>query len=270
MKKNYLPPTLPLEKHVSKVKNHVVKYLDKSKLNNIIIAVSGGIDSATSLYLLKKSLDISSIFVVHMYYFENSKEEFYKTIDGLNINSKNILLYSIKKSVDKIAQELGINKKSSKSSPQENLRRGNIMARTRMIYLYDLAKKHKALVCGTENKSEYYLGYFTRYGDQASDIEIINYLYKTQVFELAKALKVPKSIINKKPSADLWSGQSDEAELGFSYEKADQIIYLHFEKGLSAKEIEKMGFSSSDIKKILDRVYSNNFKHKVPYFISNE
>ena len=98
----------------------------------------------------------------------------------------------------------------------DRVRRGNVMARVRMIYLYDLAKKHTALVLGTENKTEYFLGYFTRYGDEAADIEPIRSLYKTQVQQLGQYFQLPASILNKAPSAGLWSNQTDEQEFGFS------------------------------------------------------
>src|SRR5258708_26883046 len=114
----------------------------------------------------------------------------------------------------------------------------------RMIILYDLAKKYKALVCGTENKSENLLGYFTRFGDQASDIEPIEHLYKTQVYQLAKYLNLPDAIITQQPSAGLWQGQTDEGQFGFTYEEADQVLFLHFEKKLVVEIIEKLGFTN--------------------------
>ena len=125
---------------------------------------------------------------------------------------------NIGKAVDELAATLG--------AADDQLRLGNIMARVRMICLYDLAKQLDALVCGTENKSEKYLGYFTRFGDEASDIEPIMHLYKTEVYELAKHLGIPGAIVAKPPSADLWSEQTDERELGFSYKEADQVLHV--------------------------------------------
>ncbi|MBI2190192.1 MAG: NAD(+) synthase, partial [Candidatus Levybacteria bacterium] len=133
-------------------------------------------------------------------------------------------ILSIKSIVDKLAKTLGV------QPLKDSIRLGNIMARVRMILLYDLAKKHQALVCGTENRSEYHLGYFTRFGDEASDFEPIRHLYKTQVYQLASYLGVPKTVIDKKPTAGLWAEQTDEGEFGFSYKEADPVLYLYFDK----------------------------------------
>jgi NAD+ synthase len=137
------------------------------------------------------------------------------------------------------------------------------MARVRMVVLYDFAKKLKGLVCGTENRSEYCLGYFTRFGDEASDIEPLQHLYKTQVYELAKYLGVPQNIIDKQPSANLWGNQTDENELGFSYGEADPVLYLYFDKKIPIEDIEKQGFGNA--KKIIDYAEKNSYKHNAPY-----
>jgi NAD+ synthase len=132
-----------------------------------------------------------------------------------------------------------------------------------MIVLFDLAKKYNALVVGTENKSENLLSYFTRFGDQASDIEPIEHLYKTQVYELAKHLGVPKEIIKQNPSAGLWANQTDEGEFGFTYAEADQVLYLAVEKHMSVEEITAQGYPNAE--KILAWRERNLFKHKTPY-----
>ena len=134
------------------------------------------------------------------------------------------------------------------------------MARVRMIILYDLAKRHNCLVCGTENKSELYLGYFTRFGDEASDFEPIQQLYKTQVYQLAEYLNVPKEIINQIPTAGLWENQTDEKDFGFSYKEADRVLDLY----LKNKKILKT-FPNS--KEIIARIEKNSFKHNLPYLV---
>jgi len=160
--------------------------------------------------------------------------------------------------VDLVIETLNIN-------DSDVIRKGNVIARIRMIILYDLARKLNALVCGTENKSEHLLGYFTRFGDEASDFEPIRHLYKTQVYEIARYLGVPKSIIEKNPSANLWTNQTDEDEFGFSYQEADQVLHLYFDKKLSIDEIEKQGLGNTN--KIIDFAKKNSYKHKVPYAI---
>jgi NAD+ synthase len=107
------------------------------------------------------------------------------------------------------------------------------------------------------------LGYFTRFGDEASDIEPIRHLYKTQVYELAKYLNAPRSIIQKNPSANLWEGQTDEAQFEFTYAEADPVLSLYFDKKISVQEIEKQGFKNAN--KIIEFTNKNSFKHNVPY-----
>lgn len=153
-------------------------------------------------------------------------------------------------------------------SDLDKVRLGNVMARVRMMVLYDLAKKLNAIVCGTENKSEYYLGYFTRFGDAASDFEPIAHLYKTQVYQLAKYLGVPKEFIDKTPTAGLWPGQTDEGEFGFTYKEADAVLQLYFDKKLNLAEIKKRGFKNAE--KIIARVLKNEYKHQTPYLIKEK
>src|SRR5437588_246919 len=140
------------------------------------------------------------------------------------IPQNNIRFLSIKHSVDAIAEDLKM-----KQSGDNRLRLGNIAARVRMIMLFDYAKEKDTIVCVTENKSENLLGYFTRFGDQASDIEPLEHLYKTQIIALATYLNIPEKIIKQQPSAGLWEGQTDEGQFGFTYKEADQVFYLAIE-----------------------------------------
>lgn len=229
----------------------------KQKIQNAVIGVSGGIDSATSLLLLKKAIPEKNIFPVYLPHFTQqitTKHFVQKT--GIPIN--NFYEMSIKDTVNAFVQSLGLDQK-------DNVRIGNIMARVRMTFLYDIAKKHKSLVVGTENKSEQMLGYFTRFGDSASDIEPIQHLYKTQVYQLAEYLGAPKEIIKLAPTAGLWENQTDEDEFGFTYQEADQVLYYFFEQKLSIKEIKKKGFANAE--KIIKRVKENEYKHKTPYVL---
>lgn len=229
-----------------KIVSFLKRTFAEQKMENAVIGLSGGIDSAVSFYLLKKALPEKNIFPISLAYFPSS----------ITIPGKKIHDLSIKNAVDEIKKNLDI-------KDSDTIRIGNIMARVRMIFLFDLAKKYNALVCGTENKSEHYLGYFTRFGDAASDIEPIQHLYKTQIFEIAKYLGVPKEIIEAKPTANLWEGQTDEGEFGFTYQEADQVLYYYFEQKLTIEEIIKKGFPNA--KKIIKRVKENEYKHQTPY-----
>lgn len=242
----YVLPSINPEKEKTRIVRFIKQTLQKESFQNVVIGVSGGIDSTTSLYLLKEAMPAKNIFPVHLYYF-NPNLEF----------EENAYRLSIKSVVDKFAKVLGV------KPLKDNIRLGNIMARVRMIFLYDLAKKHNALVCGTENRSEYHLGYFTRFGDEASDIEPIQHLYKTQVYQLAMSLGVSKTVIEKKPTAGLWTEQTDEGEFGFSYKEADPVLYLYFDKKVSLEEIKKKGFKNAE--KIINFALKNQYKHHVPH-----
>ncbi|HHS49253.1 MAG TPA: NAD(+) synthase, partial [Desulfurella acetivorans] len=146
----------------------------------------------------------------------------------------------------------------------DKVRVGNILARIRMTVLFDQSYDLNALVVGTSNKTELLLGYGTWYGDMASSLNPIGDLYKTQVRILSKYIGVPENIINKKPTADLWVGQSDEEELGFSYDEADLILYHLFDKRFSIEEVVSLGFSEKIVNGIFERVRKSQFKRLPP------
>lgn len=239
-------PSINPQKETEKIVLFIQRVLKDQGFKKVVIGVSGGIDSATSFYLLKKSLSSKEIISVYMPYNNTP-------LNGIEPH----LVIPIKNAVDEIKKTLHIPK-------HDKMRIGNVMARTRMITLFDIAKKENALVCGTENKSEHFLSYFTRFGDEASDFEPIRHLYKTQVYELARFLKVPKEILDANPSAGLWENQTDEGEFGFSYNEADQVLYAHFKLRRTLPELEK---EFTNAKKIIDWVLKNDYKHHVPYVI---
>lgn len=245
-------------------KEKIVGFLKKTfaeqKIENAVIGLSGGIDSTVSFALLKEALDPKNIIVAHLYYFHPAFNTIEKYVRECDIPPENIHLLSIKESVDQV-----IKLQQIPDSDAGKIRIGNIAARMRMIVLFDLAKEFNALVCGTENKTENLLSYFTRFGDQASDIEPIEHLYKTQIYQLADYLKVPQEIIEQSPTAGLWQGQTDEGEFGFTYEEADQVLYLFEEKKLSVEEIEKQKLPNA--RQILSWRQKNLFKHNVPYVV---
>jgi len=233
--------------------------LKKQGFKSVVIGLSGGIDSTVAFSLIERAIPSQNIFVAHLYYFKPKINSFKSVLRKANIPQENICNISIKNAVDTIQKTIGL----MEASRDYRVRLGNIMARIRMIALYDLAKKHNALVCGTENKSEFYLGYFTRFGDEASDFEPIRHLYKTQVYQLAKYLNVPRKIIDLQPTAELWTGQADEIDFGFSYEEADQVLSLYLDRKKSLPEIISKGFPNA--KKVIDWMYKNSFKHHLPY-----
>src|SRR3990172_7230359 len=144
------------------------------------------------------------------------------------------------------------------------IRRGNIMARVRMIVAYDQSEAFKGLVIGTGNKTEILLGYTTLYGDSACALNPIGDLFKTQLRQLARTLNIPEPIITKPPSADLWVGQTDEGELGFSYEKVDKLLYLLVDQRYRPEECIEMGFSDKFVRQVYERIRRNQFKRVLP------
>ncbi|KKU17919.1 MAG: NH(3)-dependent NAD(+) synthetase [Candidatus Pacebacteria bacterium GW2011_GWA1_46_10] len=221
-----------------------------------VIAVSGGIDSAVSLTLLTQALGAGDVYPVFLPYHEQDTTDAKEIAAWNEIPKQNWREINIGSTVDQFQATLLID-------AADKIRLGNVMARVRMIAVFDLAKKMAALVCGTENKSEHYLGYFTRYGDGASDVEPLVGLYKTQVRELARKLKIPEKFITQVPSAGLWTGQTDEKELGFTYEDADKVMTQLIDQ--SKKPDEVTGVDKKIVKQVIDQINRTRFKHVVPY-----
>jgi NAD+ synthase len=259
---NYLPKIDP-QQETAKIVSFLKQTFAAQKKDRVVIGISGGIDSAVVLYLLSLSLPRENIIPVHLPFFREEFRQKEMLIKLSGIPEKNFVTFSIKSAVEEAVRTLGLAMNSQDDAMQ--IRMGNIMVRTRMIFLFDMAKKMNALVCGTENKSERLLGYFTRYGDAASDIEPITHLYKTQVYVLARYLKIPQEIIDTPPSAGLWSGQTDEGQLGFAYAEADQVLYLYFDKKYALEKIMSLGFVNAQ--KVINHAQTNSFKQNVPYHL---
>ena len=146
----------------------------------------------------------------------------------------------------------------------DNMRRGNKMARERMTILFDHSALHSALVLGTSNKTELLLGYGTLYGDMASALNPIGDLYKSQVWQLSEEMGIPREVIDKKPSADLWAGQTDEQELGFTYREVDELMYRLVDLRMTDEELLKAGFAAGFIGKIREKIKNSHFKRRLP------
>lgn len=239
---------------ITRITHFLKSVFSKTGKKNGVIAWSGGIDSTVCLYLLARSVSVKNISILHLPFEASHAGDFKQMADKLEVPTAQFHTISIQSIVNGINNNLQIN---------DPVRLGNVMARVRMVIVYDYAKKCDALVCGTENRTEDLLGYFTRFGDEASDIEPIRHLFKTQVYALARELVIPETIIKKSPSAELWKGQTDEGDFGFAYAEADEVLHRYYDKKMSVSEIERKGFVNA--KQIISRTKSNAFKHKVPY-----
>ena len=230
--------------------------IGKFGINRAVVALSGGIDSALSCTLAVQALGSNSVLAVLMPYRTSnpaSRGDAETLVRQLNIPS---VLIDISPAVHGITDQL--NDKPS------DLRRGNVMARTRMTALYDQSESFGGLVVGTSNKTELLLGYGTQHGDMASAVNPIGDLYKTQVRALSEALDIPEAILEKAPSADLWEGQSDEDELGFDYELADQVLYLLIDEQFTADDLASDGYDSAIVNNVLRRIETSQFKRRLP------
>ncbi len=221
-----------------------------------VIAMSGGIDSSVSCALTVRALGKDNIYPLLLPYGKlNPTRDAEQVIEHLGIPKAHGVTIDIQSLVDPII---------ATDPAMDKIRRGNVIARARMILLYDQAKKWNALVVGTENKTEHLLGYFTRFGDEASDIEPLRNLYKTHVYELARLLQLPESILSKAPTAGLWEGQTDEGEFGFTYKEADEILLMIVDKKQSIDEVVAKGYDRATVEKVVKRMDENDYKHYLP------
>ena len=244
---------LDSKKETGKIVQFIKDTFKQQGFNKGIVAISGGLDSSLALILAVKALGKDNLYTLQMPYKRQSVELSNLIIKKLDIPDNQQLKLKLSRSVDKLAVKL-----NAKKDP---LRFGNIIVRVRMTCLFDQAKAKKALAIGTENKSENLLGYYTRYGDEAADLNPISHLYKTEVIKLAKYLGLPQPIINQPPSAGLWPGQTDEKELGLAYQKADPIL------NALVKKQSTQSFDQQLVNKIIKRLKAVDFKTKVPYHL---
>ncbi len=235
--------------------NFIRNEVQVSGFSKVVLGLSGGVDSAVSCALATRALGRENVLAVMMPYKTSSADSLSDAqclVEQLGIKSER---REITATVDAFFSD---------KPDASYLRRGNLMARTRMMTLYDISARDNRLVIGTSNKTELLLGYGTLFGDMASAINPIGDLYKTQVWELAKHLGIPPSIIEKKPSADLWEGQSDEAELGFTYQEVDALLYKLIELRLRDEELLADGVSPEFLAKVKRLVVRNQFKRLTP------
>lgn len=246
---------LDLEKTRDILVNFLRDEVHKIGFKKVILGLSGGIDSALVAFLAAEAFGPENVYTVMMPYKTSSKESLEHAelvVKATGINTKKVEITPMVDAYFAMNDEMS------------SLRRGNMMARTRMCVLFDNSAKEGALVLGTSNRTEILLGYSTQFGDSAAAINPIGDLYKAQIWALSEFMGVPKEIIGKKPSADLWEGQTDEQELGFSYQMADEILYYLTDERMKLEEIAALGYDENIIKSVVRRMKMAQYKRKLP------
>jgi NAD+ synthase len=242
----------------SQISDYLVRFLDdevrKTGIKKVVVGLSGGLDSAVVAVLAKKTFGDDLLCVKMPSHYSSQS-----SLDDADELCKDFSLRNITVTIEPMLRAY-----ENENSTMSNLRKGNLSARLRMATLFDISARESALVLGTSNKSELMLGYGTLYGDLASAINPIGDLYKSEVFEFASYLGVTESIIKKPPSADLWDGQSDEAELGYTYAQLDTALKLYVDARMSREAILQQGIDEKMLDMIIKRIYQNHFKRKMP------
>lgn len=228
---------------------------EKFRFSKLVVGLSGGVDSALSAALAAEAIGKENLLCLVLPYKSSSKDSVEDAkifADKFRIRHE---IIDISPSADALIE---------REPSMGNVRRGNILSRVRMILLYDASAREKALVLGTSNKTELLLGYGTLFGDMAHAINPIGDLYKTQVWQLAEFVGVPEKIVKKKPTADLWVGQTDEGELGYTYEDIDKVLYLLVDQKMKIEEVVSLGHSAKMVDDLCRMIMRSQFKRRPP------
>ncbi len=245
-----------IENEVNRIVEFIRTKLNNSGFSKTIVGLSGGIDSALTATLCVKALGCSNVYGVMMPYKNSHPDSLgHASILAQHLNISHQVI-DISPMVDEYFKNY--------APDADMLRRGNFMARIRMCTLFDLSAKHQAIVAGTSNKSELYVGYCTQYGDSACGFEPIGHLYKTEVKEMSEYLNVPAPIIKKKPTADLWAGQTDEEELGITYPTLDEILYQLIDLKKTDQDILCTSIEKHQLELVHKKIRQSEFKRNLP------
>jgi NAD+ synthase len=227
----------------------------RAGFDRAVVGLSGGVDSSLTCALAAEALGPENVMAVRMPYTTSSPDSLEHAGLVIEMTGVQEVTLPISEAVDALVGAI---------PEDQQVRRGNIMARMRMIVLYDQSAEFHGLVMGTGNKTELLLGYTTQFGDAASAINPLGDLYKTQVRPLAVEMGVPEVILESPPSADLWIGQTDEGELGFTYEEVDKLLYLLVDRRHSPDDCVDAGFDRGFVEDVAELMRRNHFKRVMP------
>jgi NAD+ synthase len=244
---------------VSVIIGFIRRQLEQTGFERLVVGVSGGVDSATVAYLAVRALGPDHVLAVRMPFRSSAAEsetDALRVVEALGCGSERV---DITPMAEPMLSLIGDGEETD-----VRVRRGNVLARLRMIVLYDRSAAFDALVCGTSNKTEALLGYGTLHGDMAAAIQPIGDLYKSQLRAVATELGVAPEIVAKPPSADLWPGQTDEGELGASYDELDRILYALVDRRWTVERCVGAGLDEALVRWTAERVARYEFKRQMP------
>jgi NAD+ synthase len=229
--------------------------ITRAGFNRALVGLSGGLDSAVACVLAAEALGPANVLALRMPYKASSPD----SLEHAEMVARKFGVPQETIEITDVVEPL------IRRDPKiSNVRKGNILARARMIVLYDQSEVWRGLVVGTSNKTEILLGYTTLWGDMAVAINPLGDLYKTQLRQLARELDIPSPILSKPPSADLWVGQTDEEELGLRYDEVDRLLYLLIDQRCTPEDCVEAGFDRGYVDKVIKRVRRNHFKRLMP------
>lgn len=252
-------PAIEPAQAVEVITGFIRSQMEQTGFERLVIGLSGGVDSATVAYLAARAIGPENLLAVRMPYrtsSEASETDALRVVDDLGCRTERV---DITPMVDPMLELI-----SDDDEAALNVRRGNVMARQRMIVLYDRSAAFDAMVVGTSNKTEALLGYGTLHGDMAAALAPIGDLYKTQLRAVAGELGVPAEIVAKPPSADLWPGQTDEGELGRSYESLDRALFALVDRRWTIDRCVRAGLARDLVEWVEQRVARMEFKRQLP------
>jgi len=245
-----------MQTHVTQITDFIRHTVHSSGYENVIVGLSGGIDSSLVVTLCCLALGKEHVHGVILPYRTSSPQS---QADAELLATTLQIAYEIYPITAMVDAYFSLFEPEA-----DSLRCGNFMARTRMCVLYDLSAKYKALVAGTSNMSELYMGYCTQYGDSACAFEPIAHLLKTEVRQMSRELAIPIPIIEKPPTADLWAGQTDESEMGITYDTLDKILTLLIREHKDREYILKSGITERDYDLVVKKIKQSEFKRRMP------